>query len=1227
MLGKGNCDIKKLYKQLDKEMYADVIARIDMGIEDMIEAPVEEIQQDIKEKLNQILKPKERRILQRELKQEQDRFKEHQKLYEYLKRTSEDLFRSVEITVVPEEFVENRILQIRTFFAEAFNQLPFANKGDLINSGLNNRNDWDSGKIKAIRRRIETSHDKYYKRSESPDKLTNYENTMKGSMKMAADLDQTGSAVKLLKMTKGLLDSYLQSQYRWIEGYLPNGKYTDINLTAIDNDITAAAQKGNIPDQDLAPFQKTQVASRLFEELVHTEVRNIIPQNIPKPLKDFNKWRNSWLGKKFFEMQKFQSERHQMGISGAEHVLIPLHSDKEGIKVLREIRKNDIDSGKIAEENDPGKFENAYIAYRIPEDFNLFLSDIRDKKKISEQSLEKHLLENEIEEGFHTAGDDAVFDYEYIEGTMTPKKKYTSFNRDVDYRGKFNYQPPAEWMPGMWKALENQRLFAELFWDDAMVNEWAKVDNEFKAFEPKVIQQLTNAGFDEEAIADVIQKAKNMGIESNFWRDKQGNYISANTLARKASRMSYGPIKFHKVNKKAMLEEAIDGIETKIQNIESSLSLYENILNSENVPEDEIYEANQSKEIGEARLVELNEALNAINDLLFGNPDTEEGKSQIRIASRILNTKHRSLFTDKKRRIKDRSVWKDYVTDVYKAIESSRLKLQLYKTMLALHNSPSLVKYLVNEVRNSIGEPFTEAGFMGWDYSDERIAELWPGEATPEDIRALGLFVRGWKTGANLGMWTSFTNNFQRITPFLNYGMDAMVESIRASIHGDQRSGMTKEELKSQVRETGVLEPANAMIDMLAIGMGGADTDYREMILPIRDMLALWKNTTLNGWLSSSNGWNKILARASERTEGEQIQVEELIRIKTLLWEFMHHDKGNKKELKRMLKDAKIGLRQSYINRMVYWKIAWMPVGAKVFTLKGGEEQMRFEVALAGFFKADDLGRVNKPANRKWRYTDSQDAVDMARLYVYSNLFGMNSPHLPKMFRGAFGATTFQWRPYDWFQIQEDHRKFKNAILASPSESPILGGMALVPRLMLHIMKKGIRAPGLISETYDKKFVKWVDSIVPLEKKWDDKSLDDLTNFLLIRGTASLLSVGMFYSSTAYGAWRVLNQTARISGITRNPMSQRALFGLESPLISRTLHMMMLALLGARVITADDDDIYEDVIRDYAPAFWFTMFLWFSDFEKNFTRGLKTWLPTPSKESIPKILDEYYFDN
>ena len=160
---------------------------------------------------------------------------------------------------------------------------------------------------------------------------------------------------------------------------------------------------------------------------------------------------------------------------------------------------------------------------------------------------------------------------------------------------------------------------------------------------------------------------------------------------------------------------------------------------------------------------------------------------------------------------------------------------------------------------------------------------------------------------------------------------------------------------------------------------------------------------------------------------------------------------------------------------------------------------------------------------------------------------------------------------------------------------------------------------------YDKKFIKWIDSIVPLEKKWDDKMLDDLVNFLLIRGTASVLATTMFYSNVGYGAWRTLNRTARMAGL-RNPMSQRAIFGLESPLISRSLHAIMLALLTAKVITADDDEVYEDVVRDYAPAFWFTIFLWMMDFEKNFGRGLKTWLPTPFRETVPRVVDGY-FDN
>ena len=62
----------------------------------------------------------------------------------------------------------------------------------------------------------------------------------------------------------------------------------------------------------------------------------------------------------------------------------------------------------------------------------------------------------------------------------------------------------------------------------------------------------------------------------------------------------------------------------------------------------------------------------------------------------------------------------------------------------------------------------------------------------------------------------------------------------------------------------------------------------------------------------------------------------------------------------------------------------------------------------------------------------------------------------------------------------------------------------------------------------------------------------------------------------------------------------------------------MFALLAMNLLPfgADEDDVLEDIVRDYAPAFIFTMFLLIMDFEENFKRGIKTWLPSGAKEVL-----------
>ena len=132
----------------------------------------------------------------------------------------------------------------------------------------------------------------------------------------------------------------------------------------------------------------------------------------------------------------------------------------------------------------------------------------------------------------------------------------------------------------------------------------------------------------------------------------------------------------------------------------------------------------------------------------------------------------------------------------------------------------------------------------------------------------------------------------------------------------------------------------------------------------------------------------------------------------------------------------------------------------------------------------------------------------MARLYVYSNMFGMNSPHLAKAFRGAFGGLFWQWKQFDWFQTQDEYRILRNAVLSTNSKYPMIGGLTLPTRMMMQIMKKSARGAGKVLN---------IDT-PSISKKTDDKMVDAFTNLFLTRGVAGLIATFMYYSSDIYGA-------------------------------------------------------------------------------------------------------------
>ena len=361
-----------------------------MGIDELIGRPNTSEIEKLEEKLKTVVP--NRKELQSDLKREKARHDEHKIISTYLKDMSNLIFNEQEITTTPQDFIDNRLLQIQGFFQDAFNEGVYAYGKGVDYGGLNDKDVWDAGKIRAVRKRIEKSHNKYYKRK-GKDKLTNIENTLMAPLQMVSDLDQSGAARKLIQMSQQMLDSFLQQGYKWKEPVIERGLKgkTTLNLESIDRQISSSANRGTIEERDLSGWQNTEIASRLFEELIHTEVRNIIPKDIPTDPKKFQAWRNSYMGKKFFELQKQPSERHEMGADGGEYVLIPLHVDKEGVKYLQKQRQLDIKEGKYSKQTNPmqNKLENAYLAYRIPSNFNSFLSTIRSKKNITKEKIRK----------------------------------------------------------------------------------------------------------------------------------------------------------------------------------------------------------------------------------------------------------------------------------------------------------------------------------------------------------------------------------------------------------------------------------------------------------------------------------------------------------------------------------------------------------------------------------------------------------------------------------------------------------------------------------------------------------------------------------------------------------------------------------------------------------------------------------------------------------------------
>ena len=1210
------CDDKKLVVKFTEEARDALELDLRLGIEHMIEFPIDK---------------SERFDDKKSIKREKQRYSEHLKLYNYLLETSlTHLYESNNPFILAPEAVEHRVKWIQGVFQEAYFQSVFADKRDVYMSGLNNHEKWDHSKIRWIRKKVEGWEERAAKDSKG---LSKWENEGKKPIILSRSLDPKGFAAELVKMTEELLDSYLQRGYPWKVSIIDpiTGEKNPIALDTIDRRISGISARGDV--QGMSSQQGTMAAVQLHSELLHSEARNIIPRDIPTNPKDFIKWRNSWKGKRFFEQISVgESERHEVGDDGSRYVMIPLHPDKVGKKLLRQHRKGQIKEGILSKGSDPGENENAYLVYRIPDNVGDFFDDIRKNNLITEEKLKKHLIPTELEEGLFTAQEHKVFKYEPMPNSFAPKRKYADWRRGVQFNNQ-TYEPPSSWMPEMWESLKMQRDWNEIIFNKLLKNDFKEALSELQYFMKTVNNQLIKAGWNVEDIENMMERINSMGgLLYNIHEDSEGNFMTSNMYARKASKWSYGHIRFEEPIYQSMLEEAYHTIQTAyLPEMEAQLAVDYNILASEEANEAEKAESLE-------RISEIENKKNFYEEMsanmekrLYNESDGDADTNEMVLASRILATKARTLFTDHKQRRKDRSIWPEYVDQASRTIEVMRVRTQLLRTVMALHHNPKLVEYLVDQTKAASGDADIKAGIFGMEYGDSWLAKFLPDKWTPEMVKMVGLIYRGFRTGANLGMWTSLTNNVQRLTGVINYGFKATVQAMRAMRGGDPVNNFTVDELREQVEETGVLHPGNAFVDMLTLGMNlGGESDWKEGIVPLKDIAVLIKTLTLDNWLDQSKSWDKMISQARERSTGEAIQTAELEKVKSELYEIVHGN-FNEREQKRLetrLLDLKIGLTQTHVNRLVKWKLEYFPVAEDYLTMKGSEALMRSEFAYMGFVEAFEQGRVDVRATGKWKYTDSPDAVDMARLYVYMNLFGMTKVIAPKMMRGAVGGSAFQWRQYDYNEIVVEMEIFRSAALSTEwaEYNPALGWGALPFRVTFQVAKKiirgGVHSARLLGMSKDQ--VKYWQNMIRMNKEHDDKNLDRLTTLIMTRGLATVIGKTLFLTWAPYTMMRGFQKALRIA--IRSKTRVRGLLGAESPLISRALNIAIIAYIAIFGALHWDDDEVEDFFRDWGSVEMLTLYLWLVDFKENFYRGAKPYLPTPVRELAPgaPYMDEAY---
>jgi len=804
------------------------------------------------------------------------------------------------------------------------------------------------------------------------------------------------------------------------------------------------------PDRrELIESIKLKYRDELVSDLVHGQVRYIIPKSVPVDPSKRKKWLKTSDGK------AVSNKLNRMKIYGDNNMPSPDVRSRtyKGVKYSYVTVKQGEESYKekyhiylIQIEDIDGTIQNTInTGYNIPE-FN-----------------------EALKEGFYKSESK-----EYMTPVLTKRMRFIKDSADKRWR-RFRYmqrQPNKYVMDEPAIQTADPLLVYNTLWDKLLVlrtvhKEMAiDLTDRFESEEQAAVKVLrkikdnlkARGDMSDESIKVAVDQLMNLsGVRDMSLMAKDNTMHSSNSFFTLIGE-NYGPVIFH-------LRESDMFIDTTLANLrERKEQMWDELTSDER---DQIKEDIAQME----EYAEINAGLS--------DDSTDEYKGKLIFLQKAVYTKHRTKFTDESLRRKDDRVYSDYMERTYRTIERNALvnKLVLGTLKLSEISKDSaifadILDYTINRVKMAVGDPDT---FAGWrkNWGNKEVANF------VNTVKGAAGLRQNWDAAdaekVFLTMNSIITARLLTARPALGNRTQTINDAITA---GFPILFKAWKEYKSPywqaiINNTGGLQQVSMFQDIMMAGQDVTMTDAGVISHPLLRMatfgfsesiptmnvyrwIKIWKlgRDKFIDNAKTKKGPKEILKiyeflmREADKAEG--IERKDIEYLAENWWDLFFATEGVKDEkfVRARIKNLAGIISENKLKKMVSWTLSYMfnsKLGEEFFTFTGGEKANRSITIVTSLMLADTIGalgstkeivEVPDDSGAMVKVEDkflSETAVNIARNAVYSHQFGMSQVYLGEIFGGA-GKTIFQYKAYPTQQLIFDFNKMSNFMRGSSGQ-------------------------------------------------------------------------------------------------------------------------------------------------------------------------------------------------